>query len=109
MNVTTTVNGQTVPSKASPLPPIHPTSTLWSSASPLESAYRVQRTFDARRAAPARNGRRPTVLKRAAGRGRRFLRYSVAAVLLLSTGFSAPASSRDAISEDCSKRPVYPK
>ena len=109
MHVTLTSGGQAVPSEASTLPAIHPVSTHWSPASTLESAYQVQRTFAPRPAPSVRSSRRPTVLKRAAGRGRRFLRYSVAAVLLLSTGFSTPASSRDAVSEDYSKRLVDPQ
>ena len=106
MNVTLTADGQAVPSAASTLPAIHPLGALWSPASTLESAYHVQRKPHLRPAPTGRSSRRPTVRKRVAGRGRRFLRYSVAAVLLMSTGFSSPASSRDAINEDYSKRLV---
>lgn len=109
MNVSLTLDGQPVASEATTIPAIHPLSTLWSAASTLDSTYRVQRTFDTRPATPARPGRRPTVLGRAAGRSRRFLRYSVAAVLLLSTGFSAPASSREAVGEGHPKRLELPK
>jgi hypothetical protein len=111
MHITLTQDGQPVPSEASNLPAIDPINALWASANTLDSSYHVQRKFDARpRPAPlARNTRRPTVLKRAARRSRRFVRYSVAAVLLLSTGFSTPASSRDSVSEDYSKRLVDPQ
>ncbi len=109
MNVTLTVNGQSVSRNSATLPVPHSISTLWSSDSTLDSNYQVQRTFNARPANPPRPSRRPTVFKRAARRSRRFVRYSVAALLLLSTGFSAPVSSRDAIEENQPKRLEYPR
>jgi len=106
MHITLTHGGQPVHREASNLPAIDPANALWACANTLDSSYHVQRKLDARPALLARSTRRPTVLKRAARRSRRFVRYSVAAVLLLSTGFSTPASSRDAVSEDYSKRLV---
>jgi len=106
MNVTITHNGFAVASETAAVPTLRSPAVTWRAASTLDSNYQVHSTFDtsSRKAMPRRW---PRVLKRIARQPRRLIRYSIAALLLVSAGFTAPASSREAASEPLPKRLNY--
>jgi hypothetical protein len=106
MNVTITHNGFAVARETATVSTLRSAAVTWRAASTLDSNYQVHSTFDApsRKAMPRR---RPRVLKRIARQPRRLIRYSIAALLLVSAGFTAPASSHEAVSEPLPKRLNY--